>query len=191
FKCQSLLDDAAVLACLTYVDLNPVRAGLADSPETSLFTSVYDRISDLGSRDRAEASSEKAVDPAPAPSEPRGRAAIGFSSADWLCPLGGGSDGSRRGILDLTLDDYLSLLDWSGRQLRTKAAGTIPEHLAPILDRLGIEKDNWPRLVENYGVMFHRVVGQVGSLRKAARKAGLRWFQGLRSSRESFSSISR
>ncbi len=39
-----LLDAAAIAACLVYVDLNPIRAGIAPTPEESQFTSVYERI---------------------------------------------------------------------------------------------------------------------------------------------------
>jgi REP element-mobilizing transposase RayT len=44
FKCQALLDDAAVLACMTYVDLNPVRAGIADDLSSSTHTSICRRL---------------------------------------------------------------------------------------------------------------------------------------------------
>ncbi|MEI7702141.1 MAG: hypothetical protein WCK86_20260, partial [Planctomycetia bacterium] len=47
FKAQVLLDEAAILACLQYVDLNPIRAGLAKTLEGSHFASVQDRIEDL------------------------------------------------------------------------------------------------------------------------------------------------
>ena len=44
FKCQALHDDAAVLACMTCVELNPIRAGIAPSIETSDHTSIKKRL---------------------------------------------------------------------------------------------------------------------------------------------------
>jgi|GEM_PF-5230550 len=46
YKVQPLLDEMAVAACMAYVDLNPIRAGIALTPETSDFTSVQERIVD-------------------------------------------------------------------------------------------------------------------------------------------------
>ncbi|MFH1139967.1 MAG: transposase [Pseudomonadota bacterium] len=186
-KCQVLLDDSAVLACLAYVDLNPIRAGMADSPETSLFTSAHARILTLQTRGKASARGEKAGKP-PSPPYRRLLDQVGGSySDDWLCPFGRDGADSRRGILDISPRDYLTLIDWTGRQAREKASGSIPDDLDPILDRLTIDKDNWLVLAENFGSMFHRAVGKVGSLRKAARKAGRRWLQGLGASRAVFS----
>lgn len=51
FNCQALLDDASVLGCMVYVDLNPVRAGLTTTPETGLHTSVKRRASSPSSLD--------------------------------------------------------------------------------------------------------------------------------------------
>ncbi len=44
FKAQTITDEAGLLACAMYVDLNPVRAAMADSPDESVHTSAYDRI---------------------------------------------------------------------------------------------------------------------------------------------------
>ncbi len=44
FKAQKIVDEAGLLACSMYVDLNPVRAAIAQTPDASVHTSAYDRI---------------------------------------------------------------------------------------------------------------------------------------------------
>lgn len=145
YKCVRLCDEAALLAALAYVDLNPIRAGIAESPEASDFTSAQRRI------------------------ESR---MTGKSQDNWLPPVALGntdigpqshSDGHRasdKGCLPLALDEYLQLLDWTGRQLVRGKRGRIPDHLPPLLERLGISPSNWLPLVEGFGGHFHRVAGQ-------------------------------
>ena len=50
---------------------------------------------------------------------------------------------SNRGFLPITLDEYLELLDWTGRQVRADKRGAIPDNLLPILRQLQVNADAW------------------------------------------------
>jgi hypothetical protein len=93
---------------------------------------------------------------------------------------------SDQGYLPLEHPKYLSLLDWTGRQLRAGKRGTIPDHRAPILDRLRINRDGWLETVRDFGRWFKRTVGRADLLTSAAMRTGRRWFQGQRAARTAF-----
>ena len=80
--------------------------------------------------------------------------------------------------LSLELDRYLSLLDWTGRQLRAVSRGTIPAHLAPILERLGVNGDGWVEIVRRFGRWFKTAARRRDSLSRLAARRGKAWLQG-------------
>jgi hypothetical protein len=172
FKAQLLLDEASLLACAVYVDLNPIRAALAETPEESQFTGAKDRIDDLKSRG-AKVSTH---------AWERGRR----HASGWMSPLEiderfdpVGPDpceaptrASQKGFLPMSLTSYLELLDWTGRQLRATKRGAIPSHLAPILTRVGLDSEDWCDLVGQFGRLFKRAAGTANSLRAEATRRG-------------------
>ena len=181
FQCRCLADETAILICGMYVDLNQIRAGEALTPETSCHTCVFERIA--GARERGAAhegqgGSEKAND---------------FPD-DWLCELtlrdgteadltdsatrGNCRRASNKGLLPLSLEKYLELLDWTGRQVREGKRGAIPASLAPILDRLGIQGSKWVDAVESFHSKCGLVVGSAEAVAAAVSRAGRHWFRG-------------
>jgi REP element-mobilizing transposase RayT len=199
FKCQALLDDAATVACMVYVDLNPIRAGLAATPEESQFTSIQERISQW---------QKEALTTAPAPTEattdfhassfcsdriiPKNAGQIPVPVAistisnflddppipgGWLCPIS--SKCQRRGIIQMTEAEYFNLVDKSGRLIRSDKRSAIDSDLAPILQRIGANANAWPETVSRFGCKFHLAAGLISSLRNFADLLGRQWFSGI------------
>jgi hypothetical protein len=185
FKSQRILDECALLACAMYIDLNPIRARLAETPETSQFTSVYERILAMtGKADPAAEGAEIAVE------SQRDQGSRSEGAGDgWLSPVQLDAErelsasaptrrASNRGYLELTFQEYLELLDWTGREIRADKRGSIPESLAPILQRLGIRGEVWVEAVSNFGRWFRTAVGRAESLVREATRRGRRFLQG-------------
>jgi hypothetical protein len=57
--------------------------------------------------------------------------------------------------LAFRLEDYLSLVDWTGHQMRKDKCGTISEVRPPILHRLGIDLESWFTLTEGFEKHFN------------------------------------
>jgi hypothetical protein len=93
---------------------------------------------------------------------------------------------SNKGFLPLKLEQYLELLDWTGRQTRPDKRGQIPAELLPILERLRVSSQTWVETVLNFGRWFRLAAGRVDSLAAEAARRGRRWLQGVNHSRTAF-----
>jgi hypothetical protein len=179
YRCRGLVDEGAILVCGIYIDLNQIRAGEALTPESSTHTSAFDRIQSRQQRQHATRRAGQATTSLP---------------DGWLCELtlderrsvsdpslfasASTRRASDKGLLPISLDDYLQLLDSSGRIVRQQKSASIPNHLANILNRLGVRAEMWSTLVTGYDHMFGSVVGAQGKLAQRAAAAGRRWYRG-------------
>ena len=93
----------------------------------------------------------------------------------------------RHGFLQMSIDDYLELLDSVGRQIVTGKRGAIDPRFAPILERLGLSPTVLPQMVENFDRWFHGAVGSAPRLMEEAVRTGRTWIQGLTHCRTAFS----
>jgi hypothetical protein len=194
FKCQTLEDEGAVLACMAYVDLNPVRAGVAASLEECTFTSITERLAALRARlrlaaigeggeggDQSAAAADGGPLPNPATAGMVAQARTEVQAGAWLSPLDG-----RGGLLDLRLESYVALLEWTGTRVVAGKPGALPAAARPILERMELDVERWVETVTCYGGLFRRVGGRFASLRRKAREMGQRWLAGMRASRRAF-----
>jgi hypothetical protein len=180
FEMRRLLTDNAVLACSVYIDLNEIRAGLAETPETSLHSSIFLRIQGLEARRAGKLSKQAMADrwlaPISATYLPQQQR---FADKQWRA--------SDDPALPLTIEQYLALVDWSGRQIAKNKAGKIPAELAPILDRLGISQGRWLDVLKSFAQMFPRIAGNAEQVEEHAARHQRCWFHGVENCRKVFS----
>jgi len=162
FRAVRLLDEAALLACAAYVDLNPIRAAMAETLETSDHTSVQRRTVAEAARELNGESGELTKQETPAADRFLAPLALDERSDATLGPnvSKSGYRASDKGFLPLSVPDYLSLLDWTARQIARGKKGSTPKQVPPIFQRLGFEPSTWCELVQNFGRMFRTVAGR-------------------------------
>jgi len=120
FKSQALLDEAAVLTAMSYVDLNPIRAKMAKTPESSDYTSIQQRIKQV----------------------------IGIKDCSVsLIDLSSNPQQEHPNSITFSETDYLELVDTLGRAIIQGKRGFIEPTEAPVLQRLNIDCDGFLELM--------------------------------------------
>ena len=130
FKSQALLDEAALLACMAYVDLNPIRAKIANTPETSKHTSIQKRLETI--------------------KQPVTHSLMPF--------VGNPREDIPKGIA-FSLKYYCELVDITGRIIRNDKTRHIDHQQQPILQRLGISDEQWLTLTTEFEKHFCYAAG--------------------------------
>ncbi len=142
FKSQALLDESALLTCMAYVDLNPIRAQISETPEESDFTSIKERIEAYQKRKQPK----------------------------QLAPLQ--SQQQKEDRLPIDIQTYFELVDTSGRVLREGKHGSIPDSLQPILQRIEIQPTSWLETLNSLEQQFETFIGKPESLKIAGHHRG-------------------
>jgi hypothetical protein len=162
FKSQALLDTIGLITAMAYVDLNPIRAGLADNIPTSDFTSGQDRWNE--------------VNPGPhfgtGIVRPR---LLPFIDTEHLH----GAD-----HIPFNLEDYLELLDTTSRAVIVGRRGFISSASSKLLDDLHVDGNVWLETVTTLQQHFSRAIGAPERLQGYARRCGQRWLTGVSHARK-------
>ncbi|MBT8439300.1 MAG: hypothetical protein KJO91_06195 [Gammaproteobacteria bacterium] len=158
FKSQALLDEKALAARMAYVDLNPIRGRMANTPAQSEHTSIKRRIK------QAHKSRQ------PCLPEQQSKGLLAFASN----PREDMPDG-----IPFVLSEYLALVDWSGRIIREDNKSHIQAHLPDMLQRLDINPRNWMYLTKNFEQPFKNQVGTAHNVHQACEDIGKNWVHGI------------
>jgi REP element-mobilizing transposase RayT len=150
YKCQALLDEAAVLTCMSYVDLNPIRAGIAENLESSAHTSAVQRIKNVRS------------DPS--------IASMSLTSINTP---------TTSAYLPITTEDYLDLIDWTSRFTRADKRGSVDATEPPVLRKLGLTEHQWHQQMIGTETHYWRAIGTSQSLMEKAAAIGQAWLKGI------------
>jgi hypothetical protein len=145
---------------MSCVDLNPIRAKIADRPEDSDFTSIQDRIRHY----------QTALE------QTGNRAQAATTAPEHLILFAGGEHQDKAPGLNFSLPDYLEQTDWAGRAIRADKSGAIPSELAPTLERLNIDPEAWLDSVKNYGKNYNTVIGTREGIKWVTQAVGRKWF---------------
>ncbi len=159
FKSTQLVSESAILSCAIYIDLNPLKAGKANSPKKSIYTSAWERIASM-KKSNIE------------------------NTSLWITPIETTND--RKGFLPITFQKYLTILDASTKLFEDKGKSKLPQRVETILEEAGIVSDRWHEILKDFGHNYTYLAGNELSLKAALGQHHKKWVKGMRFARISF-----
>jgi len=195
FRSQALLDEAAVLTAMAYVDLNPIRAKVAPTPETSEYTSVAERMAGLKA-DRgalpAEPGLASAASGAVSPEGDDGEEPAQLLPEPLLRRLTRAplmpfdATGDLPTAIPFAFEDYLELVDDTGRVIREDKRGYIDGRTPPLLERLNIDPEQFIVTTRTLMRQFGSAIGTPEHLTERCVARQTKFLRGIRSARGLF-----
>jgi len=200
FKSQALLDEQALLAAMAYVDLNPIRAGMAESLHDSAHTSIAARLDELQGQPfepvlaPAVANARPASTPifddetSPSAASPLPsllpEAELATLPEAPLMPFD--ATGRFEQAIPFGLQEYIELVDTMGRAVHPAKRGAIPATTPPILARLGMDAEGFINAADHFFKDFASAVGTPAKLIEIAARRQQRALRGLAAARRVF-----
>ena len=173
FKSQAILDEAGLVACCAYVDLNPIRAGIADLPATSDYTSIQQRLRELNH------GAIKSIQREERNRQPRTSAHEEKVAFVPLHPFGSSLDVAHAQGLPCTAHDYIELVDWAARIVRSDKNHAMSSRVPSILSRLGSSPEEFEKAVRAKAMTRGTVIAQADRLKAYAEHLNERCVYGV------------
>lgn len=175
FRSIAILDESALLTTAAYIDLNPVAAGIADTPEDSPHTSFHARVEhcrNLGELEQVQdgLSTETSQ--------------TEMEQQHWLLPI---EDRRAQGeavigmLSGFTFSCYARLVDWASRLIREGKAH-IDACVASIFERLQLDAEQWQsslQLLLTSKKLVGCYFGCRSRLYEVAQRLGKRWVKNV------------
>lgn len=191
FKSQALLDEQALLAAMAYVDLNPIRAGMAESLPDSAHTSIAARLNELQGQP-FEPVLAPVVAPDATPTTPIRAPLPSLLPEAALAALPEAplmafdATGRFEQAIPFGLQEYVELVDSMGRAVHPAKRGAIPATTPPILARLGMDAEGFINAADHFFKDFASAVGTPAKLIEIAARRQQRALRGLAAARRVF-----
>ncbi|PHS15703.1 MAG: transposase [Kangiella sp.] len=150
FTSVALLDESAVLSCMAYVDLNPIRAGMVEELQLSLHTSVKKRLDNLSVKPELLTLSIQSM---------------------------AGSVNGRN--VNINLKDYVELVEWAGKSIVHPNKAKMPAHINSLLSSMNLQPDSWLTQIQNFNKGSPHSIGCLAKLQERAKALKKKWLKGI------------